>query len=165
MSTKLAVQNTTAVSNFFIQKAFDAGGTISPMKLLKLAYISHGWCLALYEDPLLPEQIQAWQYGPVIPSIYHDVKHYGNTPITNLRSIDFYPNHYPVVKDDKVIGLLNKIWEVYGSYSGIDLSNLTHEKGSPWDVVWNEQGGKHQKNTPIPNELIKEFYKKKRGAK
>jgi len=56
------------------------------MQLIKLVYIAHGWTLGLYNQPLIGKQVEAWTYGPVIPSVYHDFKHYGRDPITQQKA-------------------------------------------------------------------------------
>lgn len=33
---------------------------------------------------LIDEQIEAWKYGPVVPSLFHDLKKYGNQPVDGL---------------------------------------------------------------------------------
>ena len=53
---------------------------------------------------------------------------------------------------------LDRIWDVYGKYTGIQLSNMTHQENTPWDTVWNKQDGKNQKDAIIPNETIKTYY-------
>ncbi len=40
------------------------------MKLHKLLYYAAGWHLGFTGEPLFDEDIEAWQYGPVVPSIY-----------------------------------------------------------------------------------------------
>jgi len=44
------------------------------MKLQKLVYYAHGWHLALNNEPLIDEQVECWQYGPVISSLFHEFK-------------------------------------------------------------------------------------------
>jgi len=58
-----------AVANYFIKKSQDDGIAVTPMQLVKLVYIAHGWHLGLHHSQLLTESIQAWKYGPVIPSV------------------------------------------------------------------------------------------------
>ncbi|QLH42366.1 MAG: DUF4065 domain-containing protein [Coxiellaceae bacterium] len=58
------------------------------MKLAKLIYVAHGWSLALNDVPLIDEAVQAWKFGPVIESVYHEFKHFGNDVINSL-AIDF----------------------------------------------------------------------------
>ena len=49
----------------------------TPMHIIKLVYLSHGWMLGLHDTPLLWEPVEAWQYGPVVPSVYHLYKGWG----------------------------------------------------------------------------------------
>ncbi|MDB9308928.1 DUF4065 domain-containing protein [Aphanizomenon sp. CS-733/32] len=40
------------------------------MKSQKLLYYAQSLHLAMYDEPLFPEEIQAWRYGPVCPPAY-----------------------------------------------------------------------------------------------
>ena len=66
------------VANRFIELAeSDSGRRLTPMQLIKLTYIAHGFSLAIKNRPLLDESVEAWRYGPVIPSLYRKLKSYG----------------------------------------------------------------------------------------
>ena len=77
-----------AVANYFLAKYGKHG--ITPLKMQKLVYLSHGWYLAFYDEPLVDDEYaEAWRYGPVFDSLYHEFKHRGRLPITNpARDID-----------------------------------------------------------------------------
>jgi len=60
----MQTQPTLAVANYLIGKAQSEGRSITPMQLIKLVYIAHGWTLGLYDQPLIGEQVEAWTYGP-----------------------------------------------------------------------------------------------------
>ena len=49
----------------------------TPMHVLKLTYLCHGWMLGIYDHALINEPVEAWQYGPVVPSLYHKYKKFG----------------------------------------------------------------------------------------
>ena len=69
-----------AIANFLL--ALDEmGHALTPMKLQKLVYFSHGWHLAMLNSALIDENVEAWAFGPVIPSLYHEFKEFGNSPI------------------------------------------------------------------------------------
>jgi uncharacterized phage-associated protein len=147
------------IANYFVKKSLESGKELTPMKLVKLVYIAHGWHLALTGQPLIDERVQAWKFGPVISSVYHFFKGYGNRQIDSTVSLietESLPTHTKQ--------LLDKIWEVYGNMNGLQLSTLTHQPNTPWDIVWNQQGGKDGVSVSIPNDLIKEHYKLKANA-
>ena len=136
------------ISNYFIQKSHETGHPVTAMKLIKLVYIAHGWYLALNRESLINEAIQAWKYGPVIHSLYQKLKRYYQH---DILSIDF-PTSEEIDKEDKIF--LDKIWEVYGEYDGLQLSTTTHQPGTPWDTTY-EKG---EKFIQIPNDLIQQYY-------
>jgi uncharacterized phage-associated protein len=155
------MESAFSVANYFIKKSLEDKTEMTPMKLIKLVYIANGWYLALTKHPLFPERIEAWKYGPVIPSIYHAFKYYYNNQITNLYTDVF--DDTPMPEDSDVISFLNKIWDVYGRYDGLQLSSLTHQKNTPWDIAWN--GGGNKKNSvSIDNEIIKKHYMEKMNS-
>ena len=150
-----------AVANYFLDLV-GTSATLNPMKIQKLVYFAHGWHLAIHDgNSLIDESVQAWTYGPVIPSLYHEFKKYGSRPITSPAlsmevsgtKIQFVK---PSVGDEQTMDLLGSIWDVYGSMSAIELSNLTHEPGSPWHQIYTTSP--HQKGLIIPNELIKAYF-------
>ncbi|GAA4327898.1 Panacea domain-containing protein [Mucilaginibacter gynuensis] len=152
-----------SISNFFVNKAISEGVELTPMKLLKLVYLAHGWHLGLNNaTPLISEAVQAWKFGPVINSVYHDFKSFKDSQITSL-GFDPTTLTYPILSDTQKTPLLLKVWDVYKNWTGLELSALTHEDGSPWDTVWNKQGGKNKQGAIIPNDLIADYYMKKSG--
>lgn len=162
LAIKSLPENSLAVANYFINKANEEGVELTQMKLIKLVYIAHGWHLALKGEPLIDEGAQAWKYGPVIPSIYHAFKHYGNNQISQpgyIFTVDGLIT--PAIKDKSKIDFLNKVWDVYKDYNGLQLSTLTHQKNTPWDIIWNQNGGNKNDSQPISNKLIQDHYKTK----
>ena len=71
-----------AVANWFLQYAKSNDIIIDHMKLQKMIYFANGWALGVTGEPLIDERFEAWQYGPVVPSIYHQFKAFGRRPIT-----------------------------------------------------------------------------------
>jgi len=147
------------IANYFLKRAQDTGEEVTPMKLIKLCYIAHGWHLGIKDEPLLTETIYAWKYGPVIDTLYNEFKGYGDCPITMLY---IEPNKWVYPMPDKPIEpFLDMIWKAYGKYDGIKLSAMTHQVGTPWYKVWHEEGAKTQRHIPIPNDYIKAHYKER----
>lgn len=160
------MENSIAVANYFIKKALSENVELTPMKLVKLVYIAHGWHLALNGSALISEDVQAWKYGPVIDAVYQRFRHLGSGRITQpaLSHVSFvdgrvvYEITCPEVKTVSVRTFLDKVWDVYKNFSGIELSAMTHQENTPWYEAYNKLGGKEQKSFTIPNELIKSHY-------
>jgi len=158
------MEKALAVANYFIKKGLADGKEVSPMKLQKLVYFAHGWHLALYDEPLIDEAIQAWQYGPVVPSIYHEFKLAGNGPIKEPASEFFWEKS--TVSNDKE-KFLDAIWNLYGDLTAIQLSNLTHEAGTPWDELdklYREKGIAFPKGVSLDNDSIMQYFKSLRES-
>ena len=150
--------NPGIIANYFVQKSFDTGIELTPMKLVKLVFIAHGWHLGIEGEPLINEVVQAWKYGPVISSVYHDFKKFGTFQITEPK---FIPDcNYQEIDIDTIL-ILDRVWEQYNRFTGPQLSNLTHQPNTPWDIIWNQENGKNEISAIIPNELIRKYYKSK----
>ncbi|EDN69461.1 phage-associated protein [Beggiatoa sp. PS] len=158
-----------AVANSFILKAKEKGCTdISPMKLQKLVYFAHGWFMAFTDQEFIKEEVQAWKFGPVIPDIYFEFKEYGNSNIEILaKELRFTGSKLELITpnidddDDDANRIINEVWRAYGEFTPIQLSNITHAKGSPWEMVASSYGSELPKNIEMPNALIKDVFKKK----
>lgn len=138
-----------AVANRLLDLARASGQSLTPMQLIKLVFMCHGWMLGLYGRSLIREQIQAWKYGPVIPELYREVRNFRSEPIRPplpcRRSA-----RLDALEDD----LVQQVFQIYGRHDGITLSRITHEHGSPWEQTWRQ--GKW--NPVISNDLIKDHY-------
>jgi len=55
------------VADDILYLARQANNPLTPMQVLKLAYIAHGWQLGLHGRPLINEPVEAWKYGPDLP--------------------------------------------------------------------------------------------------
>jgi uncharacterized phage-associated protein len=160
------MEKSLAVANYFIKKSLETGIQLTPMHVIKLSYIAHGWHLGFTDEPLLNEAIEAWKYGPVVPTIYHSFKKYGAEKVTKLEDeIDLNAQTVvvcqPTVQEAKTIGLLNQVFSVYSKFSALQLSALTHQANTPWDITFRQNG----EGAIIPNDLIKQHYKEKINAK
>lgn len=127
-----------AIANYFIQKAHQDKTPLSPMKLLKIVYYAYGWHYALTDKPLISERIQAWRYGPVVMSLYYELKGYGNSNIAELI-LDTNKNPVSIDNDDSYVkSLLDRIWKMYSRFTASQLSGMTHVDGNPWHQTWSE---------------------------
>ena len=158
-----------AVANYFLALAKEEDKDLTPLQIQKLVYLAHGWYMAFYEEPLVDDEyVEAWDYGPVFPSLYHELKEFGADPINRLaKNIEYIEGAdklgvwIPVIgKEDSITkNLLGQAWEVYKDSTGGQLIELTHTEGSPWA----QTRSKHKNiiNADISNDIIREYYKGK----
>ena len=152
--------NPLAVANHFIENRnpIDKQG-IDLLKLIKLCYFAHGFTLALTDNILINEYAEAWRFGPVFPSVFHEFK--GQSKITHpAERFNLEKNQIEKWTSDfseKEKEILKNTNEKLSPLSGIDLSELTHKKDSPWDKAWEE--GKRIRGFSISNEAIKADFK------
>ena len=158
------MEKALAVANEIIILAKAAGDPPTQMKLQKLMFYAHGWHLALADTPLIDQQFEAWQYGPVVSSVYHTFKHYRMAPITALGTdIQMIGGSIQLVSPQLINGagyaaaLLRKTWEVFGHYSGGQLSAMTHAEGTPWANARRTYG--NMDNVPMSDESIKQYFR------
>ncbi|MDK9607089.1 Panacea domain-containing protein [Lelliottia wanjuensis] len=129
-----------AVANAFIERQQKGVLTdLTPMKLQKLMFYAQSWHLYLKNnEPLFDDFFSKWKHGPVIPSLYHEFKEYVADPIKSKARVAIPSGTaVPIVPDtDKEThAFIDKIIEVYGGYSGRQLSYMTHMPGTAWDLT------------------------------
>jgi uncharacterized phage-associated protein len=119
------------IANYFLFKAQEEDQELlSNLKLQKLVYYAQGLHLAIYNgEPLFEDKIEAWNYGPVVPTLYHIYKGYGaqGIPADN----DFNPTSI----DEGTLDFLNEVYDFFGQYSAIRLMELGHA-----DQCWIDAG-------------------------
>lgn len=140
-----------AVAKLLLDKAHGKKLQLTPMQLLKLVYIAHGWMLGLYSRPLIREEIEAWEYGPVIRDLYHAVKEYRSRPVQDIKGVP--DENFDEIEEN----LIDQVLDIYGDKDGIFLSSITHMPGTPWETTWSIDG----KNGVISNDLIESHYAEK----
>ncbi len=139
------------IANRFIELAGRRRRSISIMHVLKLAYMAHGWTLATRDHALVNDHVQAWRYGPVIPSIYYSFRPFGAFGIRPVELV------HEEKMDSGIESLLGKVHAMYQHLSGRQLSALTHIAGGPWDRIYK----KGVMGLIIPNDLIKSHFEDK----
>lgn len=120
--------STLAIANFFIRKSLKEKKPITQIKLQKLIFFAHGFYLALKERPLVGEKIEAWQYGPVVPSVYHKFKKWGNNTIEKV----LIENDDNLIIHEEDLEFLDLVWHKFSHYSAAQLVEMSHEKDGPW---------------------------------
>jgi len=133
------------IVDYFLAKAQTDEELLSNLKLQKLIYYAQGLHLASEGTPLFNEEIKAWEYGPVVPELYHKYKTYGAGGIPANETFD--PN--TINQDTR--NFLDEVYVVFGQFSAIRLMDITHE-----DQCWKNA----HPNGVISHSAMKEDLKK-----
>ncbi len=162
-----------AIGNWFLNRADQEGKILTAMKLQKLAYVAHGWHLAFTDKPLVHDAVEAWKWGPVFRPLYHEFREFGSEPIGRRATVfdgatleeriiqvdDYAHLDEEPMSQTELNEFLESVWNVYGTYSAVELSDITHQPGTPWYDMLEKMGHRIRPYTVIPNDLILQHYK------
>lgn len=152
------------VARYVINYSNERGYGISNLKLQKIMYFIQAYFLA-YEPghaPCFPERIEAWDFGPVVPAVYHEFKQYGsgNIPIITSYIVfnekelwNVHREEYNAdIIDEEEQKMINAVVDQFSDYSASDLVELTHHQ-APWKDAY-MQG----RNCEITQESIRGYF-------
>jgi uncharacterized phage-associated protein len=147
----------SAIAYAFVKKGIEEESYVTQMKLQKMVYFAHGYHLAKYNEPLIKEEFEAWKFGPVVQSIYHDYKLYGSDAIIDTGLIAEDGDKLEAEDlNSAAVDAIEYTWQVTKHLTASQLSRWSHLDGSPWAQVYSER----QYSIPIKNTAIKEYFEK-----
>lgn len=150
-----------AVANFVLDICDQNGRDVTNLALQKVVYFCHVWSLVQLNKPLIKQNFEAWEYGPVLPYLYREFRVCDRRPIKGrAKRVDPKTGESRIVEcdfDDETKSLLLKVIEFYSRITPSDLVELSHAEGGPWHDVWNHSG-KINPGMKIANEQIAKFY-------
>ncbi|WP_430681816.1 Panacea domain-containing protein [Mesorhizobium australafricanum] len=136
---------------------------ITHLSLQKLLYFSHGRYLISNRIPLIKEHFEAWQYGPVLPSVYRALKHTGSSELTeriDTRDIlSGVRTIMPSINNSEADDVLVAILLSYGRKSTRFLVQLSHAAGAPWKITVDKSRTNGSLGLKISNQIIVEAFK------
>lgn len=137
------------IANEFLKRN---GSRMEQMKLQKLVYMAHGWNWAVNGEPLVKEPFQAWDGGPVLRKIWNHIRDFGfnsgllyDPETKKAFSANLSKNERDVVEH---------VWNKYSDFSGLELSEMTHQPGTPWSLTYFGKG----RNSELQNTTILEHF-------
>ena len=137
------------VSHYIVKYCAKKGTPISNLQLQKILYFAWRDYYQQTKSALFQDEICAWQLGAVVPEVYYEYCPYGGLPIRTI----YDDNQHSEIDKSIDIDILQHIVDKYRVLSARELVNMSHKKGDPWDLVYNDGEG-HRK--AIPFDLIKE---------
>jgi uncharacterized phage-associated protein len=151
-----------AVANFLLDLAEERNVQLTQMQLLKLVYFAGGWYLAAQGKPLIRQDFQAWEFGPVVKVVRDAFREFGKSPIRGrAERMDILTGEFVPVEPvacDQDRQFIRTVFDAYHHYDGWELSEITHEEGSPWDEIWNSEVPLGRLGLKISNEAIRKHF-------
>lgn len=131
------------LSKYIVTKCVHEGRPISNLQLQKILYYIQKEYVKSNSQAFF-EEIEAWQFGPVVPEAYYRFCGFGAMPIT-LTYDDIN-----IQESDKLI--IDPIVIEKRNMNPWDLVEDTHQPNGAWSQIYNGGAGNHK---VIPIELIK----------
>ena len=131
-----------SMAKYIIDKCTKDKYPISNLQLQKILYYIQREFLQ-QGAMAFPENIEAWQFGPVVPEVYKQYCGFGALPIRMRYAVVIQSN------DENIINPIIKKKRILNPW---DMVSDTHSSGKAWDLIYREGLGDHQ---IIPQELIK----------
>lgn len=130
------------ICNHIISASLRDDRPVTNLAIQKLLYLTHAHHLMRHDLPLVSGHFEAWQFGPVMPAIYKELKPFGRHAINRLfEDVDLFSGEVrplPGVDDPVVLELLDEVLFHYKKFSAGQLVDVTHATDGPWHYVWHK---------------------------
>lgn len=140
------------VADEFVRLSLQDQRPLTNMKVQKLTYIAYGYWLGFTNYQLFQDSVEAWRYGPVIPTLYYHLAKYGANFIQEAIITNRANAISPGSEESELIAI---VYDKYKDLSAGQLSYLTHLPNTPWSKTWNIM--RERKGTISPEE-VRDYY-------
>ena len=154
------------VARYIINQCNKTQIDVSNLKLQKLLYYVQATFLVINKKECFKEQIEAWDFGPVVPIVYNEFKKYGSNNIPRIETyidLDFdSPTFFKKINYDENIinendkNYINQVIEHFGKFSAFELVEKTHNE-DPWKNTYTSK----LKHIIIENKDIAKYFEQK----
>lgn len=127
------MRSALAAANWLIER----GPPMSHLKVQKLLYVAFGIHIAECNEALFYDPVEAWRYGPVVSSVYWNLRAWGAKDIGYAMEL---PDGYvPTIEPDsrEELSLIQTL-EFMGDKTASELVKWTHMKGGAWHQTYDE---------------------------
>ena len=131
------------LSKYIVSKCINDSHPISNLQLQKILYYIQKDFLSR-DNIAFPDNIEAWQFGPVVPNVYYYYCGYGAMPITIAT------NYTSISSLDKTY--IDQIVEAKRELNPWEMVAETHKENGAWAQIYKNGLGNH---CIIPIDLIK----------
>lgn len=149
--------NAINIARYIIKYSNEKEYRVSDLKLQKLLYLVQAYFLISLNKPAFFDKIEAWSFGPVVPTVYKKYNTYGAnfipTPKKELNddySVEIIDYERTLSKKSKK--LIEKVVDHFKDYTATELIELT-QKQKPYKQAYSPKTFNE-----ITPENIKEYF-------
>ena len=136
------------IASYIVKYSWEKGYSLSNLKLQKLLYFIQAQFLVSKKQACFNQDIEAWEYGPVVPAVYQKYKMYGGAsiPYAGEKTTQTIES-----SDEK---LIDRVIDYCSKYTASYLVAVTHAQ-NPWKDVYVPN-----MSNVISKDSIKKFFTK-----
>jgi uncharacterized phage-associated protein len=152
------MEDSRVVANYMLDVAARRGVPMTNLKLQKLLFFAHAISLTEQKVKLVSGYFEAWQYGPVHPTVYQAFKAAGPEPISfradSLDPVSRTRKPLPNLSESATRDICERVMVQFGQMSAGRLVDVTHAVGGPWHYVVSSSEAGANIGLRIPDEII-----------
>ena len=141
-------------------------GEADHLKIQKLLYYVEAWHLVFFDSSIVDEDFRAWVHGPVLLSVWHELKDYSTLTRGVVVKKEFREKFVHKVEkqlDHDQRQLIKDVLGEYGGKTGYHLECLTHAE-APWRSARRGLAPEEKGSRKISKREMKAFYRERLAA-
>lgn len=131
------------IAKYIVTSCYEEGHQINNMQLQAILYCLQREYLTTRKKPLFDDNIEAWNFGAVVPNVYHRVCVFGAMPIWITYDADIADEEKEIINRIATQKRTLPVWDLYGEVTA---------EGKAWHTIYAGGIGNHR---VIPKEFIK----------
>lgn len=125
------------IAKYIVTKCTDDKKPITNLQLQKILFFIQKEYLSDKKYPLFSDDIEAWQFGPVVPKAY-----YAFCGMGSMKIIGEYSILSKIDEEDK--SFIDRVVEEKRLKAPWDLVKESHTPGGAWDTIYRNGRGDHK---------------------
>lgn len=131
------------------------GWNLTNLQIQKILYLINLFYLGRTGKRLINEDFEAWDYGPVLPSLYREISFFGSDPV-----LDIFKHIKPLQKNEDRYDIIKELGEKLSKMTAGQLVSITHNRQGAWAMHYDPIS----KNNKISQDSILKEYKNLYGT-
>lgn len=162
------VYSALEVARHIVNYSYSSKQYISALKLQKIMYFVQAEFLIFQGRLCFADDIEAWDFGPVVPAVLHEFLRFGSCfipPVTHYF-VDDKNAYFGIMKvefldrtiSDEDKAAIDEVVDYFAEYSSVDLTDLT-QKQKPWTDAYCRDC-----QNIIPVEAIRSYFAERKSG-